>query len=80
VNPAHDPRSPLYNPGKTPLPADALSVYQNSVRGSNTSTWYGLNSSGQYYRYFYNNAGSVHFSGVIPKAQIPNDVLKQLGQ
>jgi len=77
-NPAHDPKSRLFNPRKTPEPADAASVYQSSVRGG-MGTWYGKGANGQIYRYFSDNAGGVHFSGAVPKSQVPKAVLRQLG-
>jgi hypothetical protein len=80
ANPAHNPKDPLgrYNPRKTPEPPDAATVYQNSVR-ANMGTWYGRGSNGEIYRYFTDNAGGVHFSGIVPKSQVPKEVLKQLG-
>ena len=79
ANPAHDKRSPLFNPRKTPEPSDAASIYQSSVRGG-MGTWYGKGTNGEIYRYFSDNAGSVHFSGSVPKNQVPNEILKQLGK
>jgi RHS repeat-associated protein len=63
-NPAHDLMSPLFNPRKTPEPADAASVYGNAVRGG-MGTWYGQGQGGLY-RYFSDGAGTVHFSGTMP--------------
>jgi hypothetical protein len=76
-NPAHDPRSPLFNPRKTPEPGDATQVYGDAVRGD-MGTWYGLNKDGDIYRFFSDNAGGVHFSGKVSPQLVPNDVLKQL--
>jgi RHS repeat-associated protein len=78
ANPAHDPRSPSFNPLKTPEPPDAAAVYQSSVRAG-MGTWFGKSPDGQIYRFFSDNAGGVHFSGVIPISQVPKDVLKLLG-
>jgi len=78
-NPAHNPRTPLFNPRKTPEPKDACSVYDNSVTG-NIGIWYGKNADDQIYRYFSDRAGGAHFSGIMQESQVPIDVLKQLGQ
>ncbi|USG64630.1 RHS repeat-associated core domain-containing protein [Brevibacillus ruminantium] len=77
-NPAHDKSSPLYNPRKTPEPFDAQYVYENAVRGD-MKTWYGVGGEGKIYRYFDDNAGGAHFSGIVSKESVPNEVLKQLG-
>ncbi|MVF20812.1 RHS repeat-associated core domain-containing protein, partial [Methylocaldum sp. BRCS4] len=78
ANPAHDPRGPLFNPKKTPEPADACSVYSDSVRGG-FGVWYGEGTNGEIYRFFSDNAGTAHFSGIVPPAAVPNSVLDQLG-
>ncbi|MDP1615218.1 MAG: RHS repeat-associated core domain-containing protein [Methylococcales bacterium] len=78
ANPAHNPRSPLFNPRKTPEPKDACTVYDNSVTGD-IGVWYGRNADDQIYRYFFDNAGNAHFSGIIPYPNVPNTVLKDLG-
>jgi hypothetical protein len=77
ANPAHDPRSPLFNPRKTPEPPDAASVYQNSVR-ADIGTWYGRSANGKFY--FSDSAGGAHFSGIVPKSRVPKEVLKELGR
>ena len=78
ANAAHDVGSSLYNPAKTPEPVDAQSVYEaGAVRGG-FGTWYGKGEGG-YYRYFSDNAGTVHFSGTVSEAKVPNEVLKLLG-
>lgn|GEM_PF-6322196 len=77
-NPAHDPRSPQFNPRKTPEPPDAAGLYQTSVRGD-FGTWYARGPNDQIYRYFSDNAGGVHFSGIVSKAEVPKAVLQQLG-
>jgi len=77
-NPAHDERSPLYNPRKTPEPPNAAEVYENAVR-SDMKTWYGVSEDGRIYRYFSDNAGGVHFSGEVSKSLVPNHIKKQLG-
>lgn len=78
ANPAHDTKSPLFNPKKTPEPSDAAQVYENAIRGD-MGTWYGKGTDGQIYRYFSDNAGGAHFSGSVSKELVPADVLKQLG-
>jgi hypothetical protein len=77
TNPAHEPGGGVGNPRKTPEPKDAEAVYQGSVRGD-TGTWYGKNDKGEVYRFQDNRADTVHFNGIIPRAQVPNEVLKQL--
>jgi hypothetical protein len=78
TNPAHDPKSPLFNPKKTPEPADAAQVYGNAVR-SDMGTWYGKGTDDQIYRYFSDNAGNAHFSGTVTKESVPADILRELG-
>ncbi len=69
VNPAHDPNDPNFNPQKTPEPADSQSVYQTASRGD-LGVWYGLGQGG-WYRYFSDNAGTVHFSGIVSENEVP---------
>jgi RHS repeat-associated protein len=71
-NPAHDPQSPLFNPRKTPEPPDAASVYGSAGR-ANMYTWYGRGKGG-WYRYFSDNSGGAHFSGIVPEAEVPTGV------
>ena len=78
ANPAHDPKSPLFNPRKTPEPLDAVQAYENAVR-ADMGTWYGKGANGEVYRYFSDNAGGVHFSGIVSKESAPIEVLRQLG-
>ncbi|MDE1150346.1 MAG: RHS repeat-associated core domain-containing protein [Azospirillaceae bacterium] len=79
ANPAHDAsRGDLFNPRKSPEPFDAAQVYAGSVRGG-MGTWYSQGEKG-YYRYFSDNAGGVHFSGILPEAEVPNSILKQIGR
>jgi hypothetical protein len=61
-NPAHDPKSSLFNPRKTPEPPDAATAYQNAVEGER-GVWYGKSETGEIYRYSSDNAGGAHFSG-----------------
>jgi hypothetical protein len=79
TNPAHDTSSPLYNPKKTPEPADAQSAYQDGAVRGGMGTWYAQGETG-YYQYFSDNAGTVHFSGTIPTSKVPASVLKILGK
>jgi RHS repeat-associated protein len=74
ANPAHDSRSPLLNPKKTPEPADARAVYGGAAR-ADMGTWYGRGEGG-WYRYFSDNAGGAHFSGIVPEAQVPAAILR----
>ncbi|WP_127102297.1 MULTISPECIES: hypothetical protein [unclassified Asaia] len=83
ANPAHDPKSPLYNPRKSPEPHDAEEVYEHAIRGGDTQrsqkAWYGKGEGG-YYQFFYDNAGTVHFSGVIPQNELPKGLYRILNE
>ncbi|WP_426802461.1 hemagglutinin repeat-containing protein [Xanthomonas campestris] len=78
ANPAHDTKSPLFNPRKTPEPSDAADVYNSNVVRAGMGTWYGKSSDGSIYRYFSDNAGGVHFSGTVPRSSVNNSALKEL--
>jgi hypothetical protein len=64
VNPAHV--SGTLRKGKTPLPADAESVFHRAVPDDpvNPRNWYGQNAKGQIYRFSGGNDGTAHFSGI----------------
>ena len=79
TNPAHDTSSPLYNPKKTPEPADAQSAYEDGAVREGMGTRYAKGETA-YYQYFSDNAGAVHFSGTIPASKVPASVLKILGK
>jgi len=79
TNPAHDTSSPLYNPKKTPEPADAQTAYEDGAVRGGMGTWYAQGETG-YYQYFSDNAGTVHFSGTIPASKVPASALKILGK
>jgi filamentous hemagglutinin len=79
ANPAHNIRSSLYNPRKTPEPDDAQSAYESGAVISSMGVWYAKGQNG-YYRYFSGRAGPVHFSGIIEEHNIPKEVLKLLGK
>ncbi|NUQ79773.1 MAG: hypothetical protein HUU21_40235, partial [Polyangiaceae bacterium] len=66
INPAHDPRSPLFNPRKTPLPDDAEAVFRNAVPDHpvNPKNWYGVNTKGKLYRFANSNDGKAHVNGI----------------
>jgi RHS repeat-associated protein len=66
VNPAHVPGQRGFNPRKTPLPADAQSVFQNAVPNDpvNPTAWFGRSADGQIYRFSVDRNGSAHFSGI----------------
>lgn len=72
ANPAHDPKSPLFNPNKDPEPPDAAGLFVDAERAG-FGTWYVRGEQG-WYRYFSDNAGPAHFSGIIPES----DVLKTI--
>jgi hypothetical protein len=76
-NIAHDLKSSLFNFRKTPEPSNASQVYQNAVCG-NMGTWYGVGKDGNIYRFFSDNSGGVHFSGIVSSQIVPNNVLKQI--
>lgn len=85
VNPGHhDPASPNYVKGKTPLPGDAESTYAGAVKDANratgtSTTYYGKTGSGKYYRYQGQN-GEVHWNGEIKANKVPAAVRKQLNE
>jgi len=51
---------------KTPVPADAESVYRTAVPDDSVSPklWFGKNKAGQIYRFSPGERGTVHFSGI----------------
>src|SRR5262249_19669424 len=78
----HDPTSPHYVPGKTPLPADAQAVFATAIvvtgRAAGTGqVAYGLSATGQYYRYSGQN-GLLHFTGIVDATDVPKEIRKQL--
>jgi len=75
INPQHVPE-PLFNYTKTPLPHDAEAVYGQAIR-ANMHTWYRRGELG-WYRFFDNNVGQAHFSGIIPESRMPQSVLDGL--
>jgi RHS repeat-associated protein len=74
ANPAHDPRSPLFNPRKTHEPADAADLFSTASR-SGMGTWYAKGSQG-WYRYSSDNAGGAHFSGIIAENAVPVSIVR----
>jgi RHS repeat-associated protein len=83
-NPAHNPRSPSFNPRKTPEPPDAVTVYDSSVAGPD-GVYYGRGSNGEIYRFSSDNAGGAHFSGMtgtggLRLEDIPIAVRRLLGR
>lgn len=83
-NPAHDTKSPKYNPKKTPEPNDCTDVYKNAVPDSpeDARHWWGKNSQGEYYRFHNSNDGTAHYSGTFkPSAnEVPTYVRQRLGE
>ena len=69
-NPQHNSHSSTFKPDKTPEPFDAASAYEGAYRG-NMYTWYGRGEEG-IYRYFDDNAGHVHFSGIMSGSELQN--------
>jgi len=68
----------MFNPRKTPEPADAALVYEAAVRAENMGTWYGRGQKG-WYQYFSDNAGGAHFSGIVRETDVPAHVRRALG-
>ncbi|HKQ70887.1 MAG TPA: toxin TcdB middle/N-terminal domain-containing protein, partial [Polyangiaceae bacterium] len=83
-NPAHTPGQPGFNRGKTIEPGDSAKVYENAIQGKD-GNWYGQGGNGQIYRYFPDNTGGAHFSGMtgrdkgIPLDRIPIGVRRVFG-
>jgi RHS repeat-associated protein len=76
INPGtHDPTSPNFVRGKSPLPTDADVVYRHAIPDPATTdpvkqTWYGRSPDGSYYRYQGTN-GEVHFNGIVEWNNLP---------
>jgi hypothetical protein len=71
----HDPHSPNFVPGKTPLPVDAKAVYRRAIpdpdaTNATKQTWYGRSDDGTYYRYQGTN-GEVHFNATVDWSDLP---------
>jgi hypothetical protein len=71
----HDPASPNFVRGKTPLPADADAVYRHAIPDPAKTDpikqiWYGRSPDGKYYRYQGTN-GEVHFNGIVEWIDLP---------
>jgi hypothetical protein len=69
ANPAHTAGA---NPRKTPEPRDAAAAYERAIAGAD-GHWYAKGENGQIYRYFNDNAGGAHFSGMTGEGGIPLD-------
>jgi hypothetical protein len=79
----HDPNSPNFVAGKTPLPADAEAVYGKAIPDPlKTSpvdqTWYGRSADGKYYRYQGTN-GEVHFNAIVDWNDLPGYIRQRFG-
>ncbi|MFO1496300.1 MAG: polymorphic toxin-type HINT domain-containing protein [Lysobacterales bacterium] len=72
ANPQHDPGSADFRSWKSPEPSDAQAVYSTASRAG-MGEWFGLGKGG-WYRYFSDNAGGVHFSGVVNSDDVPIDL------
>ncbi|MBI4510551.1 MAG: RHS repeat-associated core domain-containing protein [Deltaproteobacteria bacterium] len=68
ANPQHNPRA-TQGAFRTPEPPDAAIVYQTAQRAG-LGEWFGKGQNG-WYRYFSDNAGGVHFSGIVPDDLVP---------
>jgi len=42
--------------------------------------WFGKGEDGQIYRFFSDNAGGVHFSGIVPMNAVPKGIRELLGK
>jgi RHS repeat-associated protein len=80
----HDPTSPNFVQGKTPLPTDAAAVFGGAIQvtGREAGTGqlaFGVNNQGQIYRYSGQN-GALHYSGTysFKSREVPNQIKKQL--
>jgi hypothetical protein len=71
-NPAHTPGQPGFNPGKTVEPGDSASVFEDAIQGKD-GNWYGKGGNNEIYRYFSDNTGGAHFSGMTGEDGIPLD-------
>jgi RHS repeat-associated protein len=83
ANPAHDPKSPLYNPKKTPEPKDCSDVYKRAVPDDPVDArhWWGKSGDGNYYRFHNSNDGTAHFSASFSPTDslVPRYVRERLG-
>jgi len=87
ANQAHNSRSPMYNPNKTPEPPDAEEAYKNARPGK-PGQWYSIGKRG-IYRYSSTNNGTNHFSGIFSQDRVRrndkvgakqlDDLAKELG-
>lgn len=82
-NPAHTPGQRGFNPRKTVEPSDSGAVFKQAIPGKD-GHWYGKGGGGEIYRYFSDNRGGAHFSGMtgsggIPLDRIPIEVRRALG-
>lgn len=70
------------NPSKSVEPRDAAGVYEHSVqdttRGGPSTTYYGVNEKGEYYRY-QGKGGEVHWQKVERPQDVPLEIRKELG-
>jgi hypothetical protein len=41
-------------------------------------TWYGKSANGEYYQFYSDNVGHVHFSGIVPKSKVPKSAIHEL--
>jgi RHS repeat-associated protein len=82
-NPAHDPKSPHYNPNKTPEPKDCEPVYKKAVPDDpyEPRHWWGRNENMEFYRFHNSNDGTVHYSGTFDRMDraVPPYVRSRLG-
>jgi RHS repeat-associated protein len=81
----HDPTSPNFVPGKTPLPSDAEAVFNHGVIGGSGGApgtgqkAFGISDTGEYYRFSGQN-NRLHFSGTVKASEVPKEIRKQLQQ
>lgn len=66
-----------FDPRKTVEPPHAAAVYNNAVRAK-MHRWYGKGANGKIYQFYSDNAGTVHFSGIVPESAVPKEMRKLL--
>ncbi|MCG8421416.1 MAG: HINT domain-containing protein, partial [Proteobacteria bacterium] len=71
ANPQHNPRA-TQGHFRTPEPPDAADIYQTAQRGG-MGTWFAKGEGG-WYRYFGDNAGTAHFSGIVDEKLVPINI------
>ncbi len=74
-NPQHNPLA-VQGAFRTPEPPDAAAIYQTAQRAG-FGEWFGKGTGG-WYRYFSDNAGGSHFSGIVQEHLVPIHIRRGL--